>query len=134
MRKRVYVAGPISLGDIYRNIRTAVEVGKVLMMSGFAPLVPHLNCFSDLTTNEPVSCPNEFTHEELYDSDLSWVSVSDAVLRLPGESVGADMETALAKQLGIPVFTNVPDLVRHFLEGRCDADSVTGPVPTRHKR
>lgn len=35
--------------------------------------------------------------------DLALIPRMDAVLRLPGESNGADGETALAQQLGIPV-------------------------------
>jgi hypothetical protein len=34
----------------------------------------------------------------------------DAVLRIPGESRGADLECELARTLGIPVFTSVADL------------------------
>ena len=49
---------------------------------------------------------------------MPWVAVADAVLRLPGLSKGADMETALARNKGVPVFYSIEDVVRHFAEGR----------------
>jgi hypothetical protein len=36
--------------------------------------------------------------------DKEWVLVCDAVLRLSGESKGADIECTLARKHGIPVF------------------------------
>ena len=46
--------------------------------------------------------------------ELPWVSVADAVLRLPGESLGADLEVARAEEAGIPVFRSIADLADHF--------------------
>jgi hypothetical protein len=34
----------------------------------------------------------------------------DAVLRLPGESTGADQDVAIAQRRGLPVFTRVEDI------------------------
>jgi hypothetical protein len=34
----------------------------------------------------------------------------DAVLRLPGESTGADRDVAIARERGLPVFTRVEDI------------------------
>jgi hypothetical protein len=34
----------------------------------------------------------------------------DAVLRLPGESTGADQDVAIARERGLPVFTRVEDI------------------------
>lgn len=42
--------------------------------------------------------------------DLEWMDHMDAVLRLPGESAGADMEVAHAKALGLPVFYSIDDI------------------------
>jgi hypothetical protein len=38
------------------------------------------------------------------------LAMCDAVLRIPGESRGADLECDLARQMGMPVFTDVRDL------------------------
>jgi hypothetical protein len=42
--------------------------------------------------------------------DLAWVEVAQAVLRLPGESTGADMEVRLANTVGIPIFSTVEQI------------------------
>ncbi|OWK34349.1 hypothetical protein FRUB_10320 [Fimbriiglobus ruber] len=55
--------------------------------------------------------PGDTTHEDWMGVDLPWVAVSDAVLRLPGLSTGADLETAEAMGRGIPVFHSVADVI-----------------------
>jgi len=52
--------------------------------------------------------------------DNHFLPLCEAVLRLPGHSSGADKEVHLAQTLGIPVFTEMGDLVKHF-EGRTAA-------------
>ena len=41
----VYVAGPISRGDLRENIRIACDAGIRLLKAGIAVHVPHLTCF-----------------------------------------------------------------------------------------
>jgi hypothetical protein len=41
--------------------------------------------------------------------DNEWLSLCDYLLRLPGQSHGADQEVALAKSLNIPVFYSIED-------------------------
>lgn len=111
MRQRIYVAGPISRGDLAHNIQQAREAGDRLLKAGFAPFVPHLSVF--WSGNTPEVLPAGTTAEDWYAVDLPWVAASDAVLRLPGESVGADKEVALAIELGIPVYYNLDALLAH---------------------
>jgi len=103
-RLRVYIAGPLSgSGDRLENVKRAVDVGKTLIKQGFAPLIPHLTHYVD---------PDDaLTHAVWLDVDLPWVEVADALLRLPGESKGADMEVREALRVGVPVFESVHDLL-----------------------
>jgi hypothetical protein len=50
------------------------------------------------------------SYDEWLRIDCAYIPRMDAVLRLPGESKGADWEVKLAKHLGIPVFTNMESL------------------------
>lgn len=104
-RLRVYIAGPLSgSGDREANVRKAVEAGKACIKHGLAPLIPHLTHYVD---------PDDsLTHQVWLDVDLPWVSVADAVLRLPGESKGADMEVERATEVGVPVFFSMHDLLK----------------------
>lgn len=110
MKTRVYVAGPISKGDLNHNINQARDAGMRLMRAGFAPLVPHLTCY--MGGDVPEVLPNGTTAEDWYGIDLPWVAVADAVLRLPGESAGADLEVNFARYHFIPVYESVDDIIR----------------------
>jgi len=107
MRPRVYISGPLtSSGNVLENIDRAVSTARALIEAGFAPFTPHLSWHID---------PGEtYPHELWMDIDLPWVSAADAVLRLPGESLGADIECEHARQLGIPVVHSITALADHF--------------------
>ncbi len=53
-------------------------------------------------------------YEFWLDLDNEFLPVCQAVLRLPGPSSGANKEVQLAQKLGIPVFTEIDDLAKHF--------------------
>jgi hypothetical protein len=104
LRRRVFIAGPLSKGDRRLNVRHAIDAGLELMRAGYAPLIPHLTDFVD---------PDDsFGHSTWVEVSAAWVAVAEAVLRLPGESSGADTEVEVAKKLGIPVFSSLESLIQ----------------------
>lgn len=128
MRKRVYIAGPIGKGDLLHNVNRATAAFVALAKAGFAPLCPHWSVYSKpaelvLFPTRKVVCRasaegnDELSYADWLGVDLPWVEVSDAVLRLPGESTGADAETAHAARHGVPVFDSVPAVAAHFASG-----------------
>lgn len=106
MRAKVYVAGPITKGDIEENVRKAIEAANELADLGFAPFVPHLNYYWDMHRPRP--------YEFWIALDNEYLPYCDAVLRLPGESKGADGEVLLANALMIPVFHDIESLDKRF--------------------
>ncbi len=117
----VYIAGPISKGDIAHNITQANEAYKRLAQEGFAPINPMWSCFSgqvhiSATGGRPYAFATVdglgLTHQEWLAIDVEIVSRCDALLRLPGESKGADLEVTHALTRGVPVFWCVEDLLR----------------------
>lgn len=92
---RVYVAGPLTTGDVFANIRRAVAVGQQLIELGYAPYVPHLTAFWELIH------PNDY--EAWLTQDLQWLSCCEILVRLEGVSSGADREVAEARKLGIRI-------------------------------
>lgn len=56
--------------------------------------------------------PGDTTHADWMGADLPWVRVAGAILRLPGESTGADLEVAEATAHAIPVFHSAEDVIR----------------------
>jgi len=106
VKPRVYIAGPYSQGDVALNVRNAFEAADKLANLGFAPFVPHSTHFWNMLFPRP--------YEFWLGLDNEFLPVCHAVLRLPGESHGANGEVDLATRLGIPVFTSVEHLVKHF--------------------
>jgi hypothetical protein len=96
MRKtRVYIAGPITKGNQFLNVKAAIDVADKLLRYGYAPYCPHFTCFWQMHYPHP--------YQEWMDLDFEWLRACDAVLRLYGESVGADREVQEASRLGIKV-------------------------------
>lgn len=111
---KVYVAGPFTQGVVERNVRNAVDAGERLLAAGLVPYVPHLNWLWGYA--------HEHTWQEWLDLDLEWLSVCQAVLRLPGPSKGADVETKYAEEHGIPVFFSEKRLLEWAFNGGPDME------------
>lgn len=104
MRKLIYLAGPMALGNMADNIGQAWAAAERLRDAGFTPITPQDNFFGSIVGKRR-------SHAEWLDIDEPLVHVSAAVLRLPGESKGADREVEWATAAGIPVFHNVETLL-----------------------
>lgn len=102
--KKVYIAGPYTKGDVAVNVRNAFEAADTLATAGFAPFVPHATHFWHMLFPRP--------YAYWIALDLEFLPACDLLLRLPGESAGADGEVAEAKRLGIPVYHSLLDLIR----------------------
>lgn len=119
-RLRVYIAGPISCGPLAENINRATAAFVVLAKAGLAPFCPHWSAFSSPCTDiggnrvaavGTVAGNPSMAHADWIGVDLPWVAASDAVLRLPGDSVGADAEVAHAIRHSVPIFHNTGDVL-----------------------
>ena len=104
MIKYVYVAGPITKGNTLLNIRNAMTVGTELITRGYVPYIPH-NDFIQYMLD-----PKALDYETILDQDLAWVERCDALLRLPGDSPGADREVAHALKHGLAVAKHIDHL------------------------
>jgi len=93
---KVYVAGPITKGDVFDHCGRAMRVGTAIMLAGLVPFVPHTSAIWAMVSN--------IGYEQWMRWDFAWIRTCHAMVRLPGESSGSDRETELASELGIPVF------------------------------
>lgn len=99
---KVYIASPYTKGDIAVNVKAQLDAAHELMNKGYAPFAPLLCHFQHLVHPRP--------YEDWFACDIEWVKSCDILVRLPGESAGADKEVALAKELGITV-CSMDDLI-----------------------
>lgn len=93
MKPLVYVAGPYTHPDPVLNTHTAVRAAEEIEMLGCYVVIPHLSLLWHAISPAPV--------ERWYERDLAVMHRCDALVRLPGESAGADAEVAAFKG---PVF------------------------------
>jgi hypothetical protein len=103
-RSRVYIAGPYTGGKWGTNIRNAVEEAEHVAKAGHVPFIPH-------TMTALWSVLYEKSGDEWLDQDFSWIETCDALIRIPGDSPGAEEEVELANELGIPVYNSAKEFV-----------------------
>jgi len=103
-RTRVYIAGPYTQGGMDTNVYNALRMWHVLWEAGYSPFCPHLSLLLHLHQTRP--------YADWLDYDMDWLACCDAMLRLEGESSGADKEAAAMARMGRSVYTNVADLFR----------------------
>ena len=111
-RTVVYISGPITNGggpvDI-QAIGSAVSVGLDLIKEGYSVIMPQLTAFCQKALADAgivwdphgVNCG--LSHYQWLSVDYALVDICDVVLRMPGQSKGADMEVTHATMFGKPV-------------------------------
>lgn len=97
----VFVSGPLS-GDVEENVGMAIKYSSELIDNGYVPITPHLMHYIE-------------NYKARYygvwlNLSLELMTKADAVLRIPGDSPGADIEVREAEKIGIPVFYSIEDL------------------------
>jgi len=106
-KKFVYIACPYTKGDVAVNVNKAIHVANELADLGFIPYVPIWTHFWHLVTPRP--------YEFWTEMDLEYVRKCDCILRIAGESAGADNEVVFAMSLDIPVYYSIAELKRELL-------------------
>ena len=104
---KVYIASPYSKGDVAQNVRRQIDVANELMDKGFCPFAPTLTHFQHFVHPRP--------YEDWMTVDFEWLEVCNCVLRLAGESAGADREVELAGRIGIPVYHSVKEIEEAYI-------------------
>lgn len=104
--KYIYIAGPYTKPNPNHNVHKSVETANKLIDLGFFPYVPHLTHFWDTMTPRP--------YEDWLVLDLAWLEKCEALIRLLGDSPGADREESHAMALGLPVFYGVDAFLEYM--------------------
>ena len=82
-----------------------------MVKRGFVPFVPHNDMVQYMLD------PDTLDYETILLQDLAWVKKCDALLRLPGESPGADREVQYALSQGLLVTKNIDYLTEANVNG-----------------
>jgi hypothetical protein len=110
MRKCVYVAGAISSDNLLKsfdNIRKGIKLSVEVLKAGFAPFSPFIDF--QFSFVEPISL------QEYYAYSMAWLCKADAVIVVPewGSSKGTLAEIARAKELNIPIYYSLEELIKN---------------------
>lgn len=103
---RVYIASPYTKGDVAVNVKMQLDCAHELMDMGYAPFAPLYSHFQHMAHPRP--------YEDWIKLDLEWIKACHCILRLPGESSGADGEVKFAKEINMPVFHSVDELDKYY--------------------
>jgi len=105
-RIKVYIASPYTLGDVAVNVKRQIDTYDILVTKGFYPFAPLFSHFQHMFHPRP--------YQDWLEQDEIWVNVCDCLLRLDGESSGADKEVQWAIKAGKPVFYSVEELITFY--------------------
>ena len=106
---RIYIAGPYTAPDQAVNVRNAILAADQIAEAGGFPFIPHLTHFWHML------CPHPY--EFWMKQDAAWLKFCDAMVRLPGDSPGADAEWAEGRKRGLMGFYTVDECLK-FLRSR----------------
>lgn len=103
---KVYIASPYTKGDVAVNVKIQMDMADKLMTNGFAPFTPLYSHFQHMA--------HPRTYDDWLTLDFEWIKVCDCILRLPGESSGAEKEVEFANFNNILVFYSIEDLCEYY--------------------
>lgn len=111
-RPKAYIAGPISNGAtatrevMADNMLKGIVFANRMWDLGYVPFCPQLSVAWHNV------CPRDYN--DWIEYDKSWLECCDVLIRMPGESKGADLEVAYAKELGLPILTTEEEIKEYM--------------------
>ena len=102
----IYIASPYTIGDTAVNVKLQIDTADKIIGMGMAPFAPLMSHFQHMHHPRP--------YQDWMKLDFHWIEKCDILLRLGGESKGADEEVEHATKLGIPVVYNLWELAQWY--------------------
>ncbi|MBD8536813.1 DUF4406 domain-containing protein [Plantibacter sp. CFBP 13570] len=108
----ILIAGPYRSGTggdpdaIARNLERLEAAAAPIYALGHVPMIGEWIALPVLRGIDAASGDGDV----MYETARRLLQHCDAVLRLPGESSGADTDVAIARERGIPVYTDLSEI------------------------
>ncbi|SER47275.1 hypothetical protein SAMN04488000_10999 [Lentzea albida] len=112
----ILIAGPYRSGTgddpelMARNLERLEEAAWPLFRSGHVPMIGEWVALPVLRGAGGSSPTDPIASEIMYPTAERLLRHCEAVLRLPGESAGADEDVRIARERGLPVYHRVEDV------------------------
>ena len=111
----VLIAGPYRSGTgddpqkLAANLARLEAAAWPVFAAGHVPMIGEWVALPVLRS-AGATLADDLSEQVMYPTAQRLLAHCDAVLRLPGESTGADQDVAIARQRGIPVYFRVEDI------------------------
>jgi hypothetical protein len=112
----ILIAGPYRSGTcddpvlMERNLRTLEEAAWPLFAAGHVPMIGEWVALPVLRSGGAESVLDPLAEVVMYPTAHRLLELCHGVLRLPGESRGADLDVAIAHERGLPVWYSLEDV------------------------
>jgi hypothetical protein len=112
----ILIAGPYRSGTgddpalMAENLTRLEEAAWPIFRAGHVPMIGEWVALPVLRSAGEPSVTGPLATDVLYPTAERLLAHCDAVLRLPGESKGADLDVAIARQRDLPVYFDVADI------------------------
>ena len=112
----ILIAGPYRSGTgddpalLARNLARLEEAAWPIFAAGHVPMIGEWVALPVLRSAGADGVTHPLAEQVMYPTAQRLLRHCDAVLRLPGESTGADQDVAIARELGLPVYYRVEDI------------------------
>ncbi|MFI2103529.1 DUF4406 domain-containing protein [Isoptericola sp. NPDC019693] len=113
----ILIAGPYRSGTdgdpaaMEANLRRLEEAAWPIFAAGHVPMIGEWVALPVLRS-AGATLDDDLADDVLYPTAQRLLEHCDAVLRLPGESTGADQDVAIAESLGLPVYRDIAEIPR----------------------
>lgn len=115
-RMMILIAGPYRSGTgddpalMARNLERLEEAAWPIFRAGHVPMIGEWVALPVLRGAGGTSPVDPIAADILYPTAARLLEHCDAVLRLPGESTGADEDVRIARERGLPVYEQVEEI------------------------
>ena len=112
----ILIAGPYRSGTndepqlLERNLRRLQEAAWPIFSKGHVPMIGEWVALPVLSSAGAEGIGDPLAEQVLYPVAHRLLQHCDAVLRLPGESRGADLDVTIARERGIPVYFSLDEI------------------------
>jgi hypothetical protein len=112
----ILIAGPYRSGTgddpalLARNLRRLEEAAWPIFAKGHVPMIGEWVALPVLASAGADGVADPLAEQVMYPTAERLLQHADAVLRLSGESRGADQDVAIARERGLPVYHSLDEL------------------------
>lgn len=112
----ILIAGPYRSGTgddpalLAANLRALESAAWPVFRSGHVPMIGEWVALPVLTSAGADGLADPLAEQVMYPTAERLLAHCDGVLRLPGDSRGADQDVAIARERGLPVWFSVEEI------------------------